>query len=222
VLLWVELPSHELVVAGMSIDILAWGWSTAQVLIPSITIAVVVLAVAGEPLVDLLEPLFLRVSRGLGLQRFAGRLVDFSRSFARSFRALRSPRRLGAALALSAAIWAEIALMFWVLAFGFELDHIIGFAQSAGVMTITALGALLPAPPAMAGVQEAFGRGALALFGAHGPELDATCLGYAVVAHWWQYLLNGLGALFFAAKEKVGLRELLAAPQQTLHDEASS
>ena len=68
----------------------------------------------------------------------------------------------------------------------------------------------------MAGVQEAFGRGALALFGVHGPELDATALGYAVVAHWWQYLLTTVGTLAVASWQGLRLRDVLAGTRAAL------
>jgi uncharacterized protein (TIRG00374 family) len=205
VLLWVDAPSVELVVAGHTIDLAAWGWSTARVVVPLVAAAVLLLAVTGEVLIDRLAPLARRL---LGV-RVEG-LIDFSRAFTRAFRTLRSPLRLSMILGLTTLIWAEVALMYFVLAHGFGLQEWLGYPESAGVMTITALGSLLPAPPGMAGVQEAFGRGALALFGVRGGGLDALALGYAVVAHWWQFLLVALAAMWSSSRQGLRLSELLA------------
>lgn len=204
VLLWVDTPSVELVVAGHTIDLAAWGWSTARVVIPTIALGVVTLVVTGEALLDRFAPLLLRASG-----RLEG-LVAFARAFTRAFRTLRSPGRLAAILALTALIWSEIALMYLVLAHGFGLQSFLGYPESAGVMTITALGALLPAPPGMAGVQEAFGRGALALFGVRGGSLDATALGYAVVAHWWQFIVVAAVAIWATSRQGLRISDLVS------------
>ncbi len=216
VLVWVELPSHTLDLMGTRIDIVAWGWQTARFLIPSIAAAVVCLAVIGPGIVARLRPLFGRVAAVFGMGAPAERLFDFAAQFAESFRELRNPTRLVLSLVLSGLIWAEIALMYYVLAYAFGLEHLVGFGEAAGVMTITTLGMLLPAPPAMAGVQEAFGRGALVLFGVHGPELDAVGLGYAMVAHWWQYALTAIGAGIVASWQGLRVRDVLAGSRATM------
>ena len=104
--------------------------------------------------------------------------------------------------------------MYWALGYAFGLEAWLDYGASAGVMTITALGALLPAPPGMAGVQEAFGRGALALFGVRGGGLDATALGYAVVAHWAQLFLVALAALVALARDGERVGEVVARSQE--------
>lgn len=205
VLLWVDTPSVELVVAGQAIDLAAWGWSTARLVVPAVALGVVVLALTGERLLDRVAPL---LRRALG-ERLAP-LIDFARNFTRAFRTLRSPGRLLLILALTALIWSEVALMYQVLAYGFGLEQWLGYPESAGVMTITALGALLPAPPGMAGVQEAFGRGALALFGVRGGRLDAVALGYAVVAHWWQLVVVAAAAVWATSRQGVRLSDLVS------------
>ncbi len=214
VLLWVDIPSAELVLGGLSIDLAGWGWQTGRVVIPLVTLVVVGLAVAGEPLMARIAPLVRAAARPLGAARLAEGLVDFGRAFILAFRALREPLRLLGVLALTAAIWLDIAGMYWALSWGFGLQDPIGYGESAGVMSITALGSLLPSPPGMAGVQEAFGRAALALFGVRG-EASATALSYAVVAHWGQYLLCAAGAAAFALRAGVGLREVFAGARST-------
>lgn len=216
VLLWVELPSRTLDLMGTKVDIVSWGWSTARMLIPSIALAVVFLAVVGPGIVATLRPFFGRIASRMGVRGPAERLFDFAAHFAESFRALRHPGRMVAALALSGLIWAEISLMYYALGHAFGLSEQVRFGEAAGVMTITALGSLLPAPPAMAGVQEAFGRGSLALFGVHGPDFDAVALGYAVVAHWWQYLLIAAGTLVVASWQGLRLRDVLAGTRATM------
>lgn len=217
-LLWVDTPTAALVVAGYSIDLAAWCWSSARLLVPLIAAAVLVLVVLGETLLDWVDPL---VRRLLG-ERLDG-LLGFARAFTQAFRTLRSPLRLTAILVLTVVIWSEVALMYLVLGYGFGLEEWIGYPESVGVMTITALGSLLPAPPGMAGVQEAFGRGALALFGVHGGSMDAIALGYAVVAHWWQFLLIAAIAAVSTSRQGLRLSDLISQARKDYErDQATS
>lgn len=210
-LLWAVPPSAELVVAGQHIDIIGWGWSTAQIVVPMVAGAVVLLAATGEVLIDALAPTVLRLA-GPRIQP----VVSFARSFAQAFRTLHKPIRLVTILVLTAVIWAEVAAMYLVLAHAFGLQQWLGYPESVGVMTITALGALLPAPPGMAGVQEAFGRGALALFGVRGGGLDALALSYAVVAHWWQFVLVAVMAFWSASRQGLRWREMLSSSKEAV------
>ena len=38
VLLWVEIPSSTLVLPGLELDIVVWGWSTARLLVPGVAL----------------------------------------------------------------------------------------------------------------------------------------------------------------------------------------
>ncbi len=215
VLLTVALPARSVDVWGASIDIVSWGWGLARVVVPLVTLGVVAVVVAGPHGLLRLQPWVDRWAERLGVAPMSARLFAFLGPFVACFRALHQPRRLLLVTVLSAMLWVEIAAMYTVLGEAFGLD--LTFGHGAGVMSITALGSLLPAPPAMAGVQEAFGRGALVLLGVSSPGGDAVALGYAVAAHWWQYALTAGGALAVAAWKGVALGEVLATARATEH-----
>jgi len=130
--------------------------------------------------------------------------------FTEGLSGLRDGRVMVAALALTAAIWASACAMYWMTAQAFDLGHLIGWPEALGVMVVTMVGSMLPAPPGMAGVQEAFGRGGLALFGVRGGGMDPIALAYAIIVHWYQVLLQTVGALIFIRSEGLTPRALLA------------
>ena len=176
---------------GLVVVLPALGGLLAMVLLGGRITALAARAVAALP-----EPLAGPGARGL-------RLLE---GFVAGFDGLRQGGRLLAVSGLTFGIWGTVVLTFQLLAHGFGIDHLIGVVESVGVAVVTLLASLLPAPPGMAGVQEASGRAALALYGVSGPGLDATALAYAVVVHWWQVIIQAIGAAWFFRRAGLTLR----------------
>ncbi len=173
------------------------------VVLPAL-LGAVALAAGGPAAVGLARRLLER----RGGHRLAHAALALLASFVEGFASLRAGRRLIGVVALTAATWAATGTIYWTMAIGFGIHDRIGIVESIGVMVITMLAALLPAPPGMAGVQEASGRAALALFGVRGGRLDAVALAYAVVVHWWQVVVQALGAAWFLRRAGTRLADL--------------
>ncbi len=212
VLIFVDAP-ESLVIAGVNLHLadmlhsLGWG-----LVLPTLAFTVG-LAFWGEPLqravVDPVLGLVARLDNPV-VQRLVALASGLLERFTLGLAGLRSPRLLGLSLLLTVGVWSWSCSMYWMTARALGLGDWVGWPEALGVMVITMVGSLLPAPPGMAGVQEAFGRGGLALFGVRGPGLDPVALAFAVVVHWYQVLLQTLGALWFIRREGFSVRELLS------------
>ena len=77
------------------------------------------------------------------------------------------------------------------------------------------LSTALPAPPGFIGVYEAGALAALALFGVPSEMLLAEGLAFALVLHWWIYLVQAASAAGFFLVDEVGLYELLAGVRRS-------
>jgi uncharacterized protein (TIRG00374 family) len=207
----VHVPDRRLELAGRSLSLVELGRGTAiAVLVPALMV-LIGLAVLG--------PTALRIGARIGAALEARvrapvvhRLVRFGLRFTESFvegvRVLRSPARLAGVALLTAALFLSMGLMMWLLARAFELEDLLGFGAGMGVLTITMLGIALPAPPGFAGVFEAAARGGLALFGVQGEALAGRALAYALVFHWWQFLLLAASGGYFLWRDRIGLGRL--------------
>ncbi len=216
-LLLAPLPEH-LVVGGHAFH-LATTARTAGYLVATPALVLVLTMTLAPKLV----PAALRQVHALAvrhadipcLERCVGRVEDVTNAFAEGFQGLRITKSLSLVLVLTVLGWLVTALMYWLMAVAFGLGDLVGPGEAFGVMVITLWASLLPAPPGMAGVQEAFGRGALALFGVSGPALAPVGLAYAVLIHWGQVLLQALGAWFFLARDGLSLRAIRHLPDNT-------
>ena len=216
VLIWVDIPPEPIVVGGRSWEVVELGRTVGLGIFPPLLIVTAAIAIFGEPVVAFLARPAHAVKRVLPAA--LGRLVDlglgFAHAFATGLASVRQPKRLAAVLALTAVTWSWSGFMYVFLAKAFGVEDLIGWAQGIGVMVITMLGTLVPAPPGFAGVYEAFAKGALELFGMRGGELAAKALAFALVVHWWQYGVQSLTALYFFVTERVSFRVLAAKARE--------
>ncbi|MCB9777772.1 MAG: flippase-like domain-containing protein [Alphaproteobacteria bacterium] len=211
----VPAPSQVVEVAGVELDWVGLGRSVSRTALPVLLGGVLGVLLFGRQLVARLGPVAerapgpLRTLLGIGLR--------FAETFVAGLEAVRSPRRLAAVLGLTVVTWVETILMFVVLAHAFGLQRFIGFGEGMGVLAIVMLGAAVPAPPGMAGTYEAFCRAGLAVYGASGsaappdgaaPSLDAAAIAYALVMHWFIYLVQASSAIWFLVVDRIDLRRL--------------
>ncbi len=209
-LVWVDLPEN-LVVAGHAFRLDTLTHVAGFMLMPVVLAVLLAVTLFPDRLVKLLQTVLGLISRIPGL-RWVNRhdtcVAEAMHAFTVGFHGLRQSGSLALVTGLTILSWGITMCMYWLLAFAFHIETLVGPSESLGVMVITMWAAVLPAPPAMAGVQEAFGRGALALFGVSGPELSGVGLAYAVLIHWGQVLLQALGAWFFLIKDGLNLASL--------------
>jgi uncharacterized protein (TIRG00374 family) len=210
-LAWVELPDRTLEIAGRHVEAVDLARTGATAVLAPVLIGLLGLAVLGPAALQLGE----RVAAALEarfdaplLHRLAGGLLRFGAAFVEGLHGLRSPARLTAVVVLTAALFAMMGLMMSALAHAFGLQDRIGFGPGLAVLGITMLGIALPAPPGFAGVFEASARAGLALFGVRGEALAATSLAFALVFHWWPFLLLCALAGFFLWRDGIGIGRL--------------
>jgi uncharacterized protein (TIRG00374 family) len=207
VVAFVDLPDRAVELAGQRLSLVELGRIVAVgVGMPALA-AIAGLAIfgpaalrVGERVVAALEarvtvPWLLRLSRAS--LRFATSVVE-------GVATLRSPTRLSVVVALTAALFWSMGLGMVFLAQAFGLDQI-GFGPGMGVLAVTMFGIALPAPPGFAGVFEAAARAGLALFGVEGEEMAGRALAYALLFHWWPFLLLAGAAGFFLWRDRIGL-----------------
>ena len=197
VLLWIDTPA-ELAIGGGSIALAELGRILGVTLVLPALLGTAALVFFGEPVLALVGRIHAWLCRVLpSATGLLDRALALAGSFVEGFSGLRRPGRLLAIIGLSALIWIDATCMYLLLAYGFGIEAMVGFGESMGVMVVTMFGSLLPSPPGMAGVQEAFGRAGLALYGVRGPGLDAIALAFAVIVHWWQIVLQASIAIGF-------------------------
>jgi uncharacterized protein (TIRG00374 family) len=210
-LAWVELPERTVVLAGRSVPATELARAAAGAVLAPVLLGLLGLALLGPVALRLGEraaqALAARVDAPLA-QRLAGGLLRFGRAFVEGLHVLRSPARLLAVAALTALLFVSAGLMMAALARAFAIEDRIGFTPGLAVLSITMLGIALPAPPGFAGVFEASARAGLALFGVRGEALAGTALAFALVLHWWPFLLLCALAGFFLWRDRVGVGRL--------------
>lgn len=216
VLLWVDVPG-TISLAGREVDLAHTVHYAGFVLAPLLVAFILALLFMKKQILSIVHRVaawLARILPGLRFRQTAAQLPQFVETFTEGFASFRSLRYVGAILVLTTLTWTTTALMYTMMASAFGMETLIGIGESLGVMVITMWASILPSPPAMAGVQEASGRGALALFGIKGPEWQGLGLAYAVTIHWGQVFLQSLGALYFLARENIGMRELVSQVRQ--------
>ena len=214
VLVFADMPP-ALTVGGTEISLVDAGRALGLATVPAALLGCFGLAFFHGPMLALLRRIvgvFTRLAPRL--ERPGELLLGFAAAFASGFATFRQPRRLAAVIGLTATTWGSTAFIYLFMAEAFGIGDYVGYPEAAGVMVITMLGGLLPAPPGMAGVQEAFGRGALALFGVKGVGLDGPALAYAVTVHWFQMLLQSLAAAYFFWADGESLRGLASGAKE--------
>jgi uncharacterized membrane protein YbhN (UPF0104 family) len=208
VLAVVELPSASIELAGGTWDVAELGRQMATGMLVPVLIGVVVLLLLGERVLSWVD----RVGERLGPGLF-GRLwrwgAGFTRSFVGGLEVVRQPKRLAVLIGLTAATWIETTFMYTLLADALGLGEFIGYPQGMGVLVLTMLGTMAPAPPGFVGVYEAAVRGALGLFGVVGESLRSRAVAFALVMHWWTYLVQAVSAWWFFRTETEGWLSLL-------------
>jgi uncharacterized protein (TIRG00374 family) len=210
-LAWVELPAATIEIAGRGVPVDELVRTAAAALLAPVLLGLLALALVGpaalrggERAAAWLEAR----ARAPFLHRLARGLLRFGQAFVEGLHALRSPARLAAVAALTALLFASMGLMMAAFAHAFAIEDRIGFVPGVAVLSITMLGIALPAPPGFAGVFEASARAGLALFGVRGEALAGTSLAFALVLHWWPFLLLCALAAWFLWRDGVAVGRL--------------
>jgi uncharacterized protein (TIRG00374 family) len=210
-LAWMELPDRTIEIAGRSVAVADLARSAASVVLAPVLGGLLALALLGPAALRLGERIATALAARLEaplLHRLLRGLLGFGAAFVEGLRGLRSPVRLAAVIVLTALLFGVMGGMMSALAHAFGLEGRIGFAPGFAVLAITMLGIALPAPPGFAGVFEASARAGLALFGVRGEELAGTSLAFALVFHWWPFLLLCALAGFFLWRDRIGIGRL--------------
>lgn len=123
---------------------------------------------------------------------------------------LRRPAAAAAAGALSLALWAVDALVYWAAARAFSIGDAVSYGRSILVLSWAGAGAALPAAPGGFGTFEAFVVGILERFGV-GSNL---AFAYAVFTHMVMYLLVTALGLIFLYRVGLSMAELTDAVEK--------
>jgi uncharacterized protein (TIRG00374 family) len=208
---WGDLADRTLEIAGRSLSVAELGRGAALALLAPLLGGLLALALLGPATLRLGErvagALEARVRLPL-VHRLARGVLRFGTAFVEGLHALRSPVRLLALAAQTALVFASMGLGMYALVLAFGLEDRLGFGAGLAVLAVTMLGIALPAPPGFAGVFEASARAALALFGVGGEGLAGHALAFALVLHWWPFLLLAAGAAWFLWRDRIGLGRL--------------
>lgn len=136
------------------------------------------------------------VVRPLGA-RVSGFVLRRAERFAGGLSALRSPWRIGGAVATSAAYWTFglFSVQGWLWAFGLELP----WYAPLLVMTLLAFGTMLPAAPSFVGTFHYFASWALVLLGVE----KSIAVSFGIVGHAMTFLPWTLLAIPFVSGDLV-------------------
>jgi hypothetical protein len=156
----------------------------------------VMIVLAGHP--ERLGRMTLAIERILpsNLARKLARLVE---RFAGGFAAMRRPRDLFAALALSMPVWLGIALSVWLVALAFDLTF--PFTGTFLLLALLVVGVAVPTPGGIGGFHEAFRIGATAFYGFDN-DRSISC---ALALHASQFVPVAAAGIFFMAQEGLSL-----------------
>ena len=140
---------------------------------------IVLVALRPEPSRTLVQRLTQRLPGGTG-----ARVQGVADRFIAGFEGLHRPSRLGAVFARSVPIWLAEAVMYYIVALGFDLQDQLGgpLAMASAILVVTAasnLATALPSSPGSLGPFEALAVLALVFLGVDGE----TELAYAIVLH---------------------------------------
>ena len=165
---------------GETRDLAPWGVA-ALLAAPFVGVlaGIVLVALRPEPSRALVQRLTQRLPGGAG-----ARVQGVADRFIAGFEGLHRPSRLGAVFARSVPIWLAEAVMYYIVALGFDLQDQLGgpLAMASAILVVTAasnLATALPSSPGSLGPFEALAVLALVFLGVDGE----TALAYAIVLH---------------------------------------
>lgn len=210
-LAWIDLPDRAVDLAGRSVAAADLARTAATVVLAPVLGGLLALALLGPAALRLAERIVIALEARLDvplLHRVLRTLLGFGTAFVEGLHGLRSPVRLAAVVALTVLLFVSLGAMMVALARAFGLEGRIGLAPGFAVLAITMLGIALPAPPGFAGVFEASARAGLALFGVRGEALAGTSLAFALVFHWWPFLLLCAFAGYFLWRDRIAVGRL--------------
>ncbi len=208
--LFADLPLDHFVVGDWEVRFVEEGRTAITIALVPFAGCLVAFVVLQDRAVRWTEAIVGWVHRGL-----ARRLAGLMQSFLDGVRTMRDPRLALALLGSTAGLWAANVTSMWLMcrAFGFELGPVAALV----VLVMLVVGVMLPAPPAFAGVFEAFTIGALALYGIDKEPAAA----YAVVLHVTQVVLIVGAGLAFLWIDQISLRRVVAAARSAGEDPGS-
>ncbi len=215
---FVDVPPVPLEVFDTRIELVELGRVVATGLLPPLLGVLVALVLFRRQSVAGMAWVVRGAERLVPLEAVSrlGRLaLGFAEHFVDGLEAVRNPGRLVLLVALTAATWGMTGTLYVILADALGIGDVINYGEGIAVLAITMLGIAIPAPPGMAGVYEAFVRGALALFGIVGGELDGVALAFALVIHWWIYAVQAASAAWFFARDGVNPRALVRRARES-------
>ncbi|MCB9759220.1 MAG: flippase-like domain-containing protein [Alphaproteobacteria bacterium] len=229
VLLGVEIPSRVLDMGGYTVDVVAMARALGTGFVLPLLVGVVAVVVAGERSVTLARRALAWLTGALPQGRMRGAVgragevvVGLAEGFVDGLAVVRDPARLAAILGLTALTWGGTGFMYVMLSEALGLRDFIGWAEGMGVLVITMLGTTAPSPPGFAGVYEAASRGALALFGVTGPALAPRAVAFALVMHWWLFIVQAATAAWFFTAEGMSIGQLFSLARRGLSEEETS
>lgn len=200
VLLFADIPSTVVTVAGTDYDIVKLGRTTILGALLPFGGAALVLVAMGDRGVEITRRLGGKVNPRLG-----DLAANFLKAFVDTLKSLGDPRHAASILFWTALPWTvNVFSMLW-MAKAFSFGAGLGFWDGAAILVVVCIGLILPAPPGFAGVFELAVTIGVALYGVGA----APAAAFAVVVHGGQFvLLTALGTLFLVL-DRISVRRLL-------------
>jgi glycosyltransferase 2 family protein len=200
VLLFADIPSTVVTVAGSDYDIVRLGRTTILGALIPFGGAALALVAMGDKGVEIA-----RTSLGRVDPRVGELAATFLATFVSTLKSLGDPKHALSVLAWTAVPWTVNVLSMLWMAKAFSFGAGLGFWDGAAILVAVCIGLILPAPPGFAGVFELAITIGVALYGVGA----APAAAFAVCVHAGQFiLLTSLGTLFLVL-DKISVRRLL-------------
>ena len=200
VLLFADIPSTVVTVAGSDYDIVKLGRTTILGALIPFGGAAVALVAMGDKGIELTRRLLTPVD-----ERVAGLAATFLGTFVSTLRSLGKPRHALAIIGWTALPWiVNVFSMLW-MAKAFSFGAGLGFWDGATILVVVCVALILPAPPGFAGVFELAVTIGVTVYGV----ASAPAAAFAVCVHVGQFvLLTSLGVAFLVL-DRISVRRLL-------------
>jgi uncharacterized protein (TIRG00374 family) len=169
----------------------------------SVVVLAVMILLAGHP--ERLGRMTLAIERVMP-SKIAHTLARLVERFAGGLAAMRRPRDLLAALALSIPLWLGIALTVWLVPRAFNMTF--PFTGSFLLLALLVVGVAVPTPGGIGGFHEAFRLGATAFYGFD----NDRAVGCAIALHASQFLPVAAAGIIFMAQEGLSIGALSRLP----------
>lgn len=197
--LFADLPLETFRVGDWEVRFVEEGRTAIAIAVVPFVGCLVMFLVLQDRAVRWTEAALRWVHRGL-----ARRMAGMMQTFLDGVRTMRDPRFGLAVAGSTAGIWSLNILSMWLMcrAFGFQE---LGLMAALVILVMLVIGVMLPAPPAFAGVYEAFTIGALALYAVDKEPAAA----YAVVLHVTQLTLIVGAGLVFLWLDQISFRKVV-------------